>query len=300
LEFAIATHYDADHIGGLDEVFEGGWYPTTAVLDRGNSFLPPLDRDHVQGTGGLDPDEVAALVPWGTPSASCPGSRWASCEIIEYFMAAKAGGRRRDIRPGELLSFDHGLEAVVVNAQDADGNTVNVHFPGRRDDCASNDLGVAVLVRYGDFRYLVAGDLTGEPGEGVADVEELLIAEVVDLDVYHVNHHGSETSSSVDFMAATRPTVAIVSNGRMHNHPWRSVVEGRIFSVSPRPALYLTNRNDSPGAWSDDPDAIADDDFVDYDGMIELAVWRRSYRVFRWRNGARLDSGTRFFIKPRQ
>ncbi len=302
LDYAIATHYDADHIGGLDEVFGGGWYPAIAALDRGNSLLPPLDEQYVQDSCHLDSADVAALVSWGTaPSASCPSSRRASCQIIQYFVAAEGGGRRREIQPGEVLALDHGLEieAVVVNAQDGNTNSVDVHFTGRRDDCASNNLAVGLLLRFGDFLYLVAGDLTGEPSEDLADVEALIKDEASNLDVYHVNHHGSKTSSSSDFMEAIKPTVAIVSNGRMHNHPHRDVIEGRILAVNPQPAIYVTNRNDSDSAWSDDPDAIADDDFVDYDGMIELAVWRRSYRVFRWRNGNRMDSGDRYFIKER-
>jgi len=39
LDYAIATHFDADHIGGLDEVFNNGWKPDVAAWDRGDS--PP-------------------------------------------------------------------------------------------------------------------------------------------------------------------------------------------------------------------------------------------------------------------
>jgi hypothetical protein len=175
----------------------------------------------------------------------------------------------------------------------------NVHFPGRRQDCASNDLSVGILVRFGDFRYLVAGDLTGDPSQKVADVEGLITDDAANLDVYHVNHHGSATSSSLAFMQHIHPTVVIVSNGRSHNHPNRGVVQDRILSLNPPPALYLTNFNRQVNAWNDDPDAIADLNFDEYDGMIELAIWRRSFRVYRWRNGDRIDGGDRYFIKRR-
>lgn len=54
---------------------------------------------------------------------------------------AAAGERRSN--PGDVFSLDHGIElvALVVNARDIDGDTVDVHVPGRRDDCASNDGG---------------------------------------------------------------------------------------------------------------------------------------------------------------
>lgn len=302
LDYTIATHYDADHIGGMDEVLSNGWYPAVAAYDRGNTLLPSFDREYVvdkcEGVNLYAAEEVA---PWGQPTEFCPAESQASCQIIEYFMAAQAGGKRKTLVPGQRISLDHGitLDIVVVNATDPHGNTVDISFPGRRDDCASNDLSVGVLISYGDFRYLVAGDLTGVSGEGVADVEGLIADDLDDLDMYHVNHHGSNTSSSNGFMAAIHPTVAIVSNGRMHNHPLKTVVDGRILSLSPPPAIYLTNFNHSQRAWSAGPDSIADDNFEGFDGTIEVAVWQRSFRVYRWRNGRRLDDGKRYLIKLR-
>jgi beta-lactamase superfamily II metal-dependent hydrolase len=160
---------------------------------------------------------------------------------------------------------------LVVNAVDLDGNAVNVHFGGRRNDCASNDLSVGILVKYGDFCYLVAGDFTGNSSEKVADVEELIKGDAANLDCLPINHHGSKTSSSDDFMQASHPIVVIVSNGKMHGHPHRSVIENNILTMNPAPAVYLTNRNPSGPAWSDDPSKIADDDFFEYEGAIPIS-----------------------------
>jgi len=112
-----------------------------------------------------------------------------------------------------------------------------------------NDLSIGILVKYGDFRYLVAGDLTGNRTKKVAEVEQLIVDDVADLDVYHANHHGSTTSSVPDFMEAIKPTVVIVSNGRDHNHPSRTVIENNILSLDPKPEVYLTNHNNQQHAW---------------------------------------------------
>lgn len=152
---------------------------------------------------------------------------------------------------------------------------------------------------FGNFRYLIAGDLTGVPNEGVADVESLIIDDLELLDMYHVNHHGANTSSNADFMATIHPTVDIVSNGRKHDHPLKTVVDERLLSLNPPPTLFLTNFNCNEAAWNEESSAIAEDDFEDFDGTIEVAVFRNSYRVFRWRNGSRIDDGTRFLIRPR-
>ena len=70
--------------------------------------------------------------------------------------------------------------------------------------------------------------------------------------------------------------------------------------LDPQPRVYLTNLNDAQEAWQADSASIADLDLVDFDGMIQISVWRRSFRVFRWRNGAPIDRGHRFLIKERQ
>ncbi len=301
LDYTVVTHYDADHLGGMDEVLENGWYPKVAAFDRGDSHLPPFDKDYVLSScSKVDADLVQSLAHWGT-AAACPSNRHASCQILEYIQAASRGGLRQTIMPGHVVNLDHGIEitAVVVNGESADGRRAEVFFDGRRQDCGANDLSVGLLVKYGDFRYFIGGDLTGVPSEAVSDVEGLIKDEVANIDIYHVNHHGSLTSSSEDLMVSMKPRVAIVSNGRKHNHPLKTVIEDRILSLNPPPTVYLTNFNASEDAWNEDPNAIADEDYYGYDGMIEVAVWRRSYRVYRWRNGSRMSVGNRFFIKSR-
>ena len=55
--------------------------------------------------------------------------------------------------------------------------------------------------------FLFAGDLEAE-GE-----EALVAAGIADVDVVKVAHHGSRTSSSPAFVAATRPELAVISCG---------------------------------------------------------------------------------------
>jgi beta-lactamase superfamily II metal-dependent hydrolase len=299
LDYFIATHYDTDHIGGADELFNGGWYPAIQVFDRGDTLLPPFDPNELS-TCQVDLNEAEQVAEWGT--AEHCGQAVASCQIVEYILAAEEGGERETLEPGQVLTLDHGveIEVLVVNARDLDSQSVNVMFPGRRSDCASNDLSIGLLVKYGDFRYLIAGDLTGDPSEEVADVEELIKDDAPQVDVYHINHHGSETSSSLDFMEQIRPRIAIVSNGPKFGHPRRKVIEERILALTPKPAVYLTNRNQNTLAWQPPAAFVADDDLEDYDGTIQISVWRRSYRVFRWRNGSPIDDGDRFSIKDRE
>jgi competence protein ComEC len=70
-----------------------------------------------------------------------------------------------------------------------------------------NDNSLVVTVRYAGRTLLFAGDLEAE-GE-----EQLVAAGIGAVDVVKVAHHGSRTSSSPAFVAATRPEVAVISCG---------------------------------------------------------------------------------------
>jgi beta-lactamase superfamily II metal-dependent hydrolase len=304
LDYSIVTHYDADHLGGMDEVLKKK-HPQIAVYDRGDTNLRPFVRNKLGNCAGINLDELEGAVNWGTaPSKFCKSpSKGVTCKIAQYYTEAIAGGKRQSLKAGDEITLDHGLKLTVLisNATDIDGNSVNVYTPGRRGDCGENDLSIGLLLEYGDFRYLIAGDLTGDIGEKVADIEELIKDDAANVDVYHVNHHGAKTSSSKDFMDAIKPTVAIVSNGGQFGHPRKDVVNNRILSLDPKPRIFLTNKNEDDLAWSEDDNAIADIDRPGFDGIIEMGVWKRSYRIWRWRNGNRIDDpGIKFRIKRRE
>ena len=303
LDYTVVTHYDADHIGGMDEVYRKGWYPKKAAYDRGDANMRWFSKQKAEACSNIDADEVENIVPWGTaPEKHCPkNKRAATCEIMQYLFHAEKGGKRKPLAPGDTIKLDHGIKltTVVANAVDIDDEKVDVYFDGRRKDCAENDFSIGLLLSYGDFRYFIAGDLTGDRRSKVADVEELIKDDVKNVDVYHVNHHGAKTSSSTDFMQVLLPTVAIVSNGEKHGHPIKSVINERILSLDPKPMVFLTNRNTDDRAWQGSAENIADANLDGVDGVIEIAVWKKTYRVYRWRNGKRLAQSSRFNIKRR-
>ena len=84
-----------------------------------------------------------------------------------------------------------------------------------------NDDSLVIELRYGRVSVVLPGDI------GRA-VEAELSPEVppAPLRVLKVPHHGSQTSSSAEFIAALRPRVAVVSAGRPNRfgHPAPDVV----------------------------------------------------------------------------
>ncbi len=84
-----------------------------------------------------------------------------------------------------------------------------------------NDNSLVVVVRYRGRALLFAGDLEAE-GEAA-----LVAAGLGHVDVVKVPHHGSPTSSSPGLVAATKPTLAVISCGvaNQFHFPSQAVVE---------------------------------------------------------------------------
>ena len=83
-----------------------------------------------------------------------------------------------------------------------------------------NNRSVGLVVQYGRFRALLAGD---------AQVQELgywlRVDSVPAVTVLKVDHHGSPNGTTPDWVRRTRPGVAVVSVGRNnYGHPSRAVI----------------------------------------------------------------------------
>jgi competence protein ComEC len=87
---------------------------------------------------------------------------------------------------------------------------------------SENDLSIVFLLEYGETKWLFTGDLE-EKGE-LKLIKPGLIPRV---DVLKVGHHGSATSSTVDFLHASQPSLSVISAGadNKFGHPAASVLD---------------------------------------------------------------------------
>lgn len=236
LDAFVLTHYDSDHMGGIDK-----------LVGRGVVVNSWFDR------GGWDSAD------------SCSPNTSQFCQYSNTARIATA------LHPGWMIDLDPDVTIRVV----ASNGRVGMLSP-YPDPTEENALSVTLVVSYRGFNYLIGGDLTSE-------VEERLLREaaVGDVDVYHVNHHGSETSSSRAFLEQVSPEVAIISAGSHcgYHHPRRAVLEAlRVISGID---IYQTNRylcGDSRG--DNQPDEfIGDLDQVGAEGSIVISVGQSDYTV---------------------
>lgn len=85
----------------------------------------------------------------------------------------------------------------------------------------ANNASVVVMVQYGTTRFLFTGDM-----ESSAEAD--LIASGADLrcDVLKVGHHGSDTSSTADFLKAVSASYGVISVGEnnTYGHPSAAII----------------------------------------------------------------------------
>ena len=186
IDYLLITHFHADHDGGVVELAQ--LLPIGTFVDHG-SVLPEAEQTSA-----------------GTLAA------------FDRYAAVRATGRHLEPGPGERIPLK-GVELTVVSAA---GRTIARPLAGAGSatpGCAAsapppgepheNPRSTGFQLRYGRFRVLDVGDLTGAPLYALACPTAL----VGPADVYLVAHHGGDDAADGALLAAFRTRVAVVNNG---------------------------------------------------------------------------------------
>ncbi|MCX8129953.1 MAG: MBL fold metallo-hydrolase [Clostridia bacterium] len=134
-----------------------------------------------------------------------------SRDFIEALRAKKITGST--VSPGYCIKLDN------VSFQ--------VFAPCSKNYYYINNYSLVIKIVYGKSSFLLAGDAQFSS-------EEQMLSEGYNLkaDVLKVGHHGSEGSSSIEFLNAVRPRYAVISVGKLnpYGHPNNAVID-RIKSI---------------------------------------------------------------------
>lgn len=97
-----------------------------------------------------------------------------------------------------------------------------------------NNKSLAFVLTLGDFKFYTAGDLESE-------IENNLIENLKGLSVFKAGHHGSEKSTSEDFLSTTRPVVCLISCGKnnSYGHPNENLID-RLVKSKDIEHVYMT------------------------------------------------------------
>jgi beta-lactamase superfamily II metal-dependent hydrolase len=232
IDYVIGGHQHCDHTGGLDEVISAGYNVHVKQYYNGSSY-----------------------------ASSC----------VDGWNAAAAGttaGVPVAMPVGTVIPLGNGatMTCVARNGSIIGGGSVAV--------TDENDRSIALLIKYGGFDYLWASDLGGGSdgctGRSTAqlDVETSVLTAISPgganplisaggIDLLHVNHHGSESSTNPTYFNKAAPAVAIIGVGDGESAGWDlpriDVVDHVLLGASSScvtapPAFVLQTEEGNPGA----------------------------------------------------
>jgi beta-lactamase superfamily II metal-dependent hydrolase len=230
LDYMIGGHQHCDHIGGLDEVINAGYNVRIKQYYNGST------------------NTSSCVTGWNSAAATTTAGAPVAMPV------------------GTVIQLGNGatLTCVARNGSIIGGGSVPV--------TDENDRSIAILIKYGGFDYLWASDMGGGSdactGRSTSqlDVETSVINAISPggasplisaggIDVLHVNHHGSESSTNPTYFNKAKPAVAVIGVGDGESTGWDlpridvvdNVLHGSSCVTAP-PAFVVQTEEGNPGS----------------------------------------------------
>src|SRR5262249_34105872 len=185
IDYLLITHFHGDHDGGVVELSQ--LLPIRHFIDHGTL---PAEAQKDERTK----------------------------EAFEAYMAIRNKAPHMEPHAGDRLPLKD-MDSVVVTSAAV---TIAKPLPGAGEingicrqspitpgDAIENPRSTGVLARFGQFRFLDLGDLSGKPLFDLACPRSL----IGPVSVYLVAHHGGSDVADPATFAAFKPRVAVMNNG---------------------------------------------------------------------------------------
>lgn len=100
------------------------------------------------------------------------------------------------------------------------GAKIDIIYVGDENSKNLNNTSIVLKLTYKNAKFLFTGDLE-------SDVEKLLLDKDIKSDILKVAHHGSNTSSSEEFIKKVNPSISVISVGKnnSYKHPKKSTLD---------------------------------------------------------------------------
>ena len=236
LDYIMLTHCDSDHVYFMDEVLE--------EFQVDNVFMPNVLATHDKiAEANLPQEQLNRFTDKDTVSTAC---------YANFFIAALTEPDCNvylNVDPDEdtnaIVLTDDGLQNS--SSPDTDATYRLTFYCPTQEYYDSSDLSSAEeknaispigILEYNDFRLVLTGDSN--------EINEPIIAErigKIDCDVLKVAHHGSETSSTTEFLNCIDCEYAVIScnaDGNTFNHPRQTTLDRLIAQDM---TIYRTDNN---------------------------------------------------------
>jgi len=247
LDYALITHFHADHMGQLrasSQLDASGTYKLAGITEVGSAVT------------------IHTLFDRGWPDYSylVPAADETMVNYRRFLEARRKSGMAVErFKPGlrTQLGLHHeadkypGFEIrnIIANGEmwTGSGEATRQLFPALdtlapADRPNENMCSLGFRLRYGRFGYFTGGDLPGTPDPGFPawhGVEAAIASVVGQVDVHVVNQHGSMGEESEPFLQALRSSVLIVPSWAP-SHPAPDVLKRIMNSrLPPTPRLVF-------------------------------------------------------------
>ncbi|MBQ7642788.1 MAG: MBL fold metallo-hydrolase, partial [Clostridia bacterium] len=212
LDYVVATHSDADHIGCMDYIYEN--------YEVGYSYRPYIFCTHADASA--------------YPSEFNKGVTVKNSNTATYFKYIN-GVYKKTYNNWEFFSgqsdftvkfktedseteYEYAVDFLMPYAESVEG------FKRFEDP---NDFSAVIMVTYNGKKILFTGDMGNQNASGGSEkaftdyYTDYSGASEADCDILKVGHHGSKYSSSVEFLNVVKPENAIISCGsnKTYKHP---------------------------------------------------------------------------------
>ena len=201
-DFALLTHSDSDHSGNMVAIlnnYEVGQFFRPKILIDG------LENELFEGDVKYDNNETY-------------------CALISKLYELKLSNKTK-------VEFSTMDSYITLN------NNAYVHIlsPVKNYYSNTNEYSPIIVFENYGVKFMLTGDSTKD---NELEVMNNYDSSVLDVDVLKLAHHGSNTSTSLEFLNATSPKYAIISvgEGNTYGHPSRETLNNI--------ATYNENSND--------------------------------------------------------
>lgn len=161
--------------------------------------------DHIGGTSVLFADyAVKEVYDNGEPTTT---------KLYRTYLKTikEKGIPYRNLKDGDVLDLGGGVHLEIISPTEAMVEA-STREKGKRN---LNINSVTARLVYGDFTMLLTGDAEKETETSILERYDKA---ALSCDVLKVAHHGSKTSSSAQWLRATKPSAAVISCGKDNDY----------------------------------------------------------------------------------